>query len=528
MGTEDRIWLASHPRVESSATPLVTAFISLGTPDSRKIISGLSIRRIFSFPVVLAVFLLGGVFLIERSLRLDPDTWWHIKAGEQILATLTWPTSDPYSFTARGNDWMAYEWLGEVLMALFMRLGGMRGLDLLLITLTGFIVLLIYYYAYLRCTNWKAAFVASVLVLPLAALCFTLRPQLLGFVFLLVTLIALERFRQGRERALCALPVVFLLWVNSHGSFALGLAVMGLYWVSGLFGFQAGELDAVRWTRGQRHRLAIVSLFCVLVLPITPYGTRLAAYPLEMALLQPVNVGNIQEWQPLLIFDWWQNKLFLALLLLVILAQVVLRPKHRLETLALILFTIYAASVHGRFIVILAIVLAPLLATLVARWFPPYDSAKDLPYLNAVLIIAVITGMIMFLPSRKELHEGIEKKFPVAAAEYLRRHPVRGPMFNDYGWGGFLIWSLGPHQKVFIDGRADIYEYAGALEDYLSIAKVQRNSSFLLRKYHVDACLIESRSSLATLLAASSDWEQAYMDDVAVLYVRKDPGRSLP
>jgi|SRR5581483_2900207 len=136
--------------------------------------------------------------------------------------------------------------------------------------------------------------------------------------------------------------------------------------------------------------------------------------------------------------------------------------------------------------------------------------------------------MIMFLPSRKELHEGIEKKFPVAAAEYLRRHPVRGPMFNDYGWGGFLIWSLGPHQKVFIDGRADIYEYAGALEDYLSIAKVQRNSSFLLRKYHVDACLIESRSSLATLLAASSDWEQAYVDDVAVLYVRKDPGRSLP
>src|SRR5581483_8189163 len=195
----------------------------------------------------------------------------------------TWPTSDPYSFTARGNDWMAYEWLGEVLMALFMRLGGMRGLDLLLINLTGFIVLLIYYYAYLRCSNWKAAFVASVLVLPLAALCFTLRPQLLGFVFLLVTLIALERFRQGRERALWALPVVFLLWVNSHGSFALGLAVMGLYWVSGLFGFQAGELDAVRWTRGQRHRLAVVSLFCVLVLPITPYGTRLAAYPLEMA-----------------------------------------------------------------------------------------------------------------------------------------------------------------------------------------------------------------------------------------------------
>lgn len=526
MGTEDRFGWPSGPGVESSTGLQAPAVTSPGTLNSGRIESRISIRRALSFPILLGALLLGGVFLIERSLRLDPDTWWHIKVGEQILTSHSWPTSDPYSFTARGNDWIAYEWLGEVVMALSMRVGGIRGLDILLIALAGIIVILIYYYAYLRCNNSKAAFVASVLVLPLAALCFTLRPQLLGFTFLLITLIVLERFRQGHQIAVWTLPVVFLLWVNSHGSFALGMAIMGLYWVSGVFGFRAGELDAVRWTRAQRLHLAVVSLLCVLALVITPYGTRLAAYPLEMLFFQPVNVGNIQEWQPLMIFDWWQNKLFLMLLLLLIFGQVVLRPKHRLETLGFILFTVYAASVHGRFIVIFAIALAPLLAALVARWVPPYDPAKDLQHLNALLIVAILAGMIAFLPSRQELHEGIAKKFPVAAVEHLRQHPVPGPMFNDYGWGGYLIWSLGPQQKVFIDGRADIYEYAGALADYLNIAKVKRNTLFLLRKYDINACLIEPQASLATLLAASPNWEQAYVDDLAVLYVRKHTWQS--
>src|SRR5262249_10244165 len=56
------------------------------------------VKRVFSFPAMLAVGLAGTVFLPSREFRVDPDIWWHIKDGQGILATHHWPTTDPYSF----------------------------------------------------------------------------------------------------------------------------------------------------------------------------------------------------------------------------------------------------------------------------------------------------------------------------------------------------------------------------------------------------------------------------------------------
>src|SRR5271165_5841398 len=73
-----------------------------------------ALERIFSFPALLATFLVGGVFVSGRRFLVDPDMWWHLKVGETILATHRFPTTDPYSFTVHGQPWLAYEWLGEV------------------------------------------------------------------------------------------------------------------------------------------------------------------------------------------------------------------------------------------------------------------------------------------------------------------------------------------------------------------------------------------------------------------------------
>ena len=73
---------------------------------------------------MLGALLLGGVFWSLRMFVVDPDMWWHVKVGEGILATHHWPTMDPYSFTVAGQPWIAYEWLGEVLLAAANRLGG--------------------------------------------------------------------------------------------------------------------------------------------------------------------------------------------------------------------------------------------------------------------------------------------------------------------------------------------------------------------------------------------------------------------
>ena len=494
-------------------------------------------RKLFSFQALLAALLLGGVmgtvFLNVRRAAsplpgqsqlsiFEGDTWWHLTVGEQILATHAWPTTDHYSFTASGDPWIAYEWLGDVAMAAADRAGGISGLAILYASLTVILVLLLLFYAYERSRSGKAAFVACALLLPLAVVSFTMRPQLLGYIFLLVTLILLERFRQGRQKSLWILPLVFLLWINTHGTFAFGFAVLVLYWASGLVDFKIGGIRAEPWTPSQRRHLGLVTLLSLIACVITPYGTRLAAYPLQMAFFQPVNIASFQEWRPP-DFGTTYGKIFLAMLLLILLVSLVARIEFRLEELGLLLFGIYAACTHMRFVIVFAMLFAPVLASLIARQMPAYDAAKDKYVLNAALMALIAFGCVKLFPSRQELRDVVSHAFPQGAAEYIREHPSVGRTFNEEFWGGYLISRLEPERKVFIDGRADLYEAAGVLTDYLNIAAPSENALFLLRKYRVNSCLIRPDSPLAVYLAHTPGWDRVYSDQISVLYVHQNP-----
>ena len=490
------------------------------------------LRTILSFPVLLGACLSAAAFAVARLHVPDSDTWWHLVVGEGILTTGTWPTVDPYSFTVSGHEWIAYEWLGEVVMALATRLsapggsasggGSLSALAGLLIGLSALVMVLVYVYAWLRSGNSKAAFLASALVWPLAAVIFVPRPQLLGYIFLLITLICLEAFRQGRNWTLWLLPLVFLVWVNTHGTFVFGFVVLGAYGVGGLMKFRLGGLAAEPWTPAQRRRLAVVLLLCVLAVTLTPYGTRPAAYPLELALLQPTNVASIAEWQPMP-FDLFGGKLFLLLVLAFFALQMFFPLVYRLEEMGLLALTIYAASTHRRFVVFFAIVFAPLLAVQLARWVPRYQPAKDRPLLNAVLIALVVVHLVVFFPTADELKQMVADRFPHGAVEYLREHKITQPMLNEYAWGGYLIWAAGPEHKVFIDGRADLYEYAGVLTDWLDLSRLAPHTPFLLRKYGFGACLLQRDRPLETFLASQPEWEQVYSDELSVLLVRRTP-----
>jgi len=482
--------------------------------------AGAKLAKAFSFPVLLGALLVTGASLRALHNLHDPDTWWHVAVGERILQERVLPESDPYSFTVGGNHWMAYEWLGEILLAVAARQQGVIGLKALLVLLAGTLFLLLYYYCYLRSKSIKASFVACTVLLPLATITFTARPQLLGYCFLVLTLICLERFQQGSSKALWILPLIFLVWVNTHGSFAFGLFVMGIYFAAGLFRFEWGAISAEAWSPQQRLRLETAMLLSVVAITLTPYGTRLAAYPLEMALLQGNSTANIYEWLPAAPETWF-GKFFVIVLLAYFVAQAALRQRYRLPELALFSFAVFSAALHRRFLIVFLIVFAPLLAALLARLLSPYNAAKDHPLLNAALVLAAVLAVAHFAPSRDELKTAVSRNYPEHAVEHLRSHPPAGPLFNEYGWGGYLIWALHPEQRVFIDGRADIYDYSGVFSDYLSISRVEEDALPLLRKYGIQACLVRQDGPISTLLSASPEWEQAYADEVSAIYVRK-------
>jgi hypothetical protein len=479
------------------------------------------LTKVFSYPVLLAALLLLATFLVTRMFHVDPDTWLHDVVGQRILSTHSWPTSDPYSFTASGTEWIAYEWLAEVVLAGVLRIGGLRGWMGLLIGLASCMTLLIYYYAYLRCRNSKAAFVATALVLPLAGVWFTLHPQLFGYVFLVITLICLEHFRQGRRWALWLLPVVFLLWVNTHGTFVIGFLALGIYWLGGLVNLRVGSLRADRRPVSERIQLLAVALVSLLACCVTPYGTRLLTYPEQIFFLQPGMTAAMVSWQPIP-FNLWNGQLFLAFVLLFIAALVVFQPLIRIEELALLVLAVVMTAFHARAFPLFAIVFAPLLAALLDRWVPNYEPRKDLYILNAFFITCIALGIVKGFPSRKELERTIADENPQGAVDYLRRHPQPRPMLNSFVWGGYLLYSLGAEQRVFIDCRIDIYEYTGVLNDYFEMLQVSPDTPWLLQKYHLRSCLISSGVGLATLFEASPDWKKVYGDKMCALFVRRD------
>jgi len=481
-----------------------------------------ALRKCFSFPVLLGALLVAlNAVIMFPTFRLEPDTWWHLKLGQQILLTGHWLKADIYSFTAYGNPPLAFEWLGEVVLALAYKIGALRGLHVLLFALTSSILVLTYYYASLRSRNSKAAIAATVLIIPVAMICFTLRPQLLGYIFLLITLICLERYKQGLQKSLWILPPLFLVWLNTHGSFVLGFCVLGLYWICGLVPFKAGGLTMETWQQRQRIHLEIVFLLGCVALPFTPFGGQAFIFPIEKALFFPQQSAHVQEWLSLN-FSQWEAKVMLLLLLAFLLAQVAYRLTYRVEEFFLVLFTAYMTCVHTRFVILFALVFAPVAASVLARWAPAYEPENDKPVVNVVLIILIILGIGRGIPTRKELATRIVRNinFPVEAADYLRQHPVPGPMYNDYGFGGYLLWALGPERKVFIDGRGDFYEQAGVFSDYISVQDVHPDALAILRGYHINSCIIQRESPLATLLRARSDWRETYKDPISSVFVR--------
>jgi hypothetical protein len=159
-------------------------------------------RRVFSFHVLLGTTLVLGVLLVTTAagpgrLFVEGDVWWHAAAGRLILSTGHVPTADPYSFTVHGNPWMAYEWLGEVVMALAARMHSLQGLQVLLTMLSAMLVVLTYCYAWVRTNNPLASAATVALLLQVEQPMFTLRPQLMGYIFLLVTLISLDLYKHG-------------------------------------------------------------------------------------------------------------------------------------------------------------------------------------------------------------------------------------------------------------------------------------------------------------------------------------------
>jgi hypothetical protein len=470
---------------------------------------------------MLASLLAMLAVLTVRARFNDPDMWWHLKTGEVIATTHTIPTTDLYSYSTNHHALIPHEWLSQVLMYDAYRWYGYSGLMLWLCFFTAVLLIAGYILCSFYSGNSKTAFLGALIIWFFSTTGLAVRPQLVGYCFLVVELLLVHLGSTRSTKWFWGLPPLFAVWVNCHGSFFLGFLLLGVFLFCCFFDFRIGLLLSSRWDLRSRLRLALAMLLSAAALFLNPVGVQQILYPLNTMLFQPINLSQIDEWKPLP----WNDPLGVALLAIlgcIFLLLIMRLSELRLhEMFVLVLGTWFAIS-HLRMAFVFGILVAPILSRLLSTSWDGYDAGHDHPWPNAVLITISLLVAFLAFPNRQNLLRQVNEGNPVKAVEFIKTHHLSGHMLNSYGYGGYLIWAL-PEHPVFLDGRADLFEWSGVLGDFSQWATLQNDPNTLLNKYGVDFCLLERRSPMTRVLPLLHDWKAIYSDDVSVIFAKSAP-----
>jgi hypothetical protein len=258
--------------------------------------------------------------------------------------------------------------------------------------------------------------------------------------------------------------------------------------------------------------LSVAALF------LNPIGPRLVFYPLEITLHSPVNLGAVSEWQPLQQGDE-RGLAFLGLLGLISLLVIARRSQLLWHELLLLAMGAWLAAGHQRLLFAFGILAAPVLSRLLASSWDSYDAVQDRIWPNAILIAGALLIAYATFPSPRNLTAQVADKSPVAAVQFIQSHHLAGPMLNEWLYGGYLMWAA-PEHPVFIDGRGDVFEWAGVLQEYGRWEELRAPPTALLDKYRINFCLLSRDSPMAVVLPLLQGWTNIYSDKNSVIFVR--------
>ncbi len=476
------------------------------------------VRSIFSLPVFLGAMLVVLAVLSVRGRFDDPDMWWHLKMGQIIWTTHSIPTTDLFSYTTHHHAWVPHEWLSQVLIYAAYRWGGYSGLMLWLCFFTAALFIAGYALCSLYSGNAKVGFAGAMAIWFFSTAGLAIRPQMIGYLFLVFELLALHLGRTRNPRWFFCLPPLFAIWVNCHGSFFFGLIVAAIVLAGSFFNLRTGLLVSSPWLPRQRWMLGLALSLSVAGLLLNPVGTEQILYPLNTMLHQPLGISQVQEWQPLQLNEP-RGVAMLVVLLCIFLLLIVRRSELFWDEFLLLALGMWLAVSHRRMVFVFGILAAPILCRLLSTSWDNYDARTDRPLPNAVLIAASLAVAFWGFPNPQSLSRQVELQSPVDAVAFINNHHLSGNMLNDYVYGGYLIWAA-PEHPVFVDGRADIFEWTGVLDEFGKWAMLQSDPNALLEKYRVDFCLLAQQSPMVRVLPLLGKWKVIYSDNQSVIFMR--------
>jgi hypothetical protein len=433
-------------------------------------------------------FSLAHLALLIPWVALVIDAWapirdnsflWHVRAGELQAHASQVLTADPFSFTMLGERWLTQSWLAELVYSWGESNWGLGFVPPMMLLLSSITFLGIGLVAYRRSkSEWSTAIIVALTTLLMISFLVP-RPVLFSLALFVLVVAAWDR-----PATRWTIPFLFWIWASVHGSFAIGLAYIGLTIIM--------ELD---W---RALPIAVVSGLATL---LTAHGLGVLEFLLDFSEAGPA-LALLSEWRKPEIWSVVFAPFLIGVGLIVVgAARQRITARH---LIVLVPFLILALSAT-RAVPPAWIALVPLMGLALADLATGARRRFSTP-------AAIICGLVVLLTPWFIRSDGSidEERFPVAASAQLADVPT----FHDDSAGGYLIWAEGPERLVYIDDRAELY--GERMAEYVEVRDLERDWQPVFERDGIEQALLKADEELIGELEAAG-WTATYEDEVYVV-----------
>ena len=457
-------------------------------------------EALFAAAVILFGFRLGARPIGDNSM------FTHLRTGIDMARSGAIPRVDTYSYTAAGEHWVVQSWLPEWTYGWAYRLGGFELVVLEQAVLVAFLAWIVVRLA--RAGSALRTTLAAIAAVGVGSALWTPRPLLFGLICMALTITVVER----RRSPWLLVPIVWL-WVNSHGSFPLGLAWLGARAVG----------EAIDWKAWPRETWRYVGGFAagLLAAMVNPLGPRLLLFPLTLGEKQEA-FKNIVEWRSP---DFSRGGGYFALAFLGLALILLMRARLSWRDVVPAVAFLIASMLAARNIGPLAVVLAPVLGRAVRR--PESAPSRAQPAagtqlrLNRALLATLLAAFVIF-GSMIFVSDPLDTVgYPVKSMTYLEEQSLlESPhrlVHQDFV-GNYISLRYGSRVRIFVDDRFDMYPLSVS-RDYEVLLSARPGTFEVLDRHHVDVVLWQRKLPLVQLLTATG-WRETFSEDEYVILER--------
>lgn len=477
---------------------------------------------------MLLLFASAGVFEAKSLSSLtdlsNGETWWHLRTGIWMIQNHSLPHSGLFS-QSPDLPWTASSWGYDLLLAFAFRILDLRSIPVsLMVFKLAFAGVTFLLAGGLRGRFWPAVALSVTAQYILGQL--QPGPGYCSILLFAVELLLLNQHRRtGSVRTLLWLPLLFLVWANLDMQFVYGILLVFLFLTTSLLqglGRRSGVGHPQQnWAAVSPMNAGIVVTLCGLATFATPYFYHL--YGVFFASVTSAANRYLPDFNALG-FRRPQDYVLMVLAMAAFLALGLRRSRDPFQIALMIGCTMFSfhAQRDAWFAVLAAIaVIGEAIRDVSGTEEADHMRASDRRVLIAcglsvgILMLAAAFG----IPRNYDtLMAKVAQTYPVAACDYIREHQLQQPLFNPYGWGGFLTWYL-PEYPVAIDGRAGLYG-----DDLMVQYFKAMNADVPYQSYpamaNAGTLLLQRNSLMGEALSSVPAFRVAYSDSIAVVLSR--------